>query len=334
MNNQLPDGEIRADQFNSLDDFNAGENIAAGDAVAYTGKGVLDEIFVYEQTSNTADQDIASNSLAQRFTVPSGVTELSKLRIFGNNGNDAVRVNLYIRDGLNGTNLFSVENFLPTALEYDISGFAVSAGDYYIVIEALSTSPRRWESIVEVGGGAFRQTTSGGTWTALNLALGATVTWAGEVFGPSTIIKASAALLDKRLNFVGFAAAAATVGNPVAILNTPFYTTTGLTVGDYYLSDTAGQISQTKGTLERLVGRAVSTTRLVRARGIVSDYFDIPTNNPFIVPTHMYLGNLTGTRDIETNGQRVEGSSLVKSGDTVVVGSQTVGRILDTGSII
>lgn len=152
-------------------------------------------------------------------------------------------------------------------------------------------------------------------------------------FSAYEVVKASAASVNERINFVGFAAAAATTGNPVTIINSDFYTTTGLTANtDYFLSDTNGQISTTEGSIERIIGRAVSSTRLVRARGVVSNIINLPST--LTIPTQMYISNLDGDRDISINGQSPEGSMFAKAGDTVNNTIEMRARIVDTGYCI
>lgn len=93
-----------------------------------------------------------------------------------------------------------------------------------------------------------------------------------------TIIKASAAALNTRLNFIGFALNDALATETVQLDIQPVVAPDGasLTAGTkYYLSDTNGAIATTAGTYERLIGMAISTTRLVRARGVVSDIITI-----------------------------------------------------------
>lgn len=86
------------------------------------------------------------------------------------------------------------------------------------------------------------------------------------------IYKASAAAFDHRLNFIGFALAGASSGAAVNI-NTANVVNekTGLTSNTlYYLSNTQGAISTSAGTYERLIGRTVTTSKIIRKRGMVA----------------------------------------------------------------
>jgi len=65
---------------------------------------------------------------------------------------------------------------------------------------------------------------------------------------------------------LGFAQGSANAGNAVTILIGGLEKNlTGLTVGKYYLSNTAGAISTTPGTIQKFIGWAISTTRLLFA---------------------------------------------------------------------
>lgn len=67
------------------------------------------------------------------------------------------------------------------------------------------------------------------------------------------------------LDFLGFATSSSTDGNPITVqLNGIVSGFTGLTAGSrYYVSDTAGVLSTTRGTYEVYVGRAISATEIL-----------------------------------------------------------------------
>lgn len=91
------------------------------------------------------------------------------------------------------------------------------------------------------------------------------------------IYKASAAAFDHRLNFIGFAMAAAALNGAVSVnVLTVVNEKTGLTANTiYYLSNTQGAIGTAAGTFERIIGRSVSTTKLIRKRGFVSPVMSV-----------------------------------------------------------
>lgn len=67
------------------------------------------------------------------------------------------------------------------------------------------------------------------------------------------------------LDFLGFATSSSTDGNPITVqLNGIVSGFSGLTAGSrYYVSDTAGVLSTTRGTYEVYVGRAISATEIL-----------------------------------------------------------------------
>ncbi len=82
------------------------------------------------------------------------------------------------------------------------------------------------------------------------------------------VYKASASAWAYRINFIGFAVTSALNGNPVPVNEMPIVREkTGLTANtDYYLSDTNGAIATSAGTIERKVGRALTTSLIRRPK--------------------------------------------------------------------
>jgi hypothetical protein len=117
------------------------------------------------------------------------------------------------------------------------------------------------------------------------------------------VYKASASAFDHRLNFVGFAMAAATLNNPVQVnVLTVVNEKTGLTANTtYYLSNTQGAIGTSAGTYERIIGRSVSTTKLIRKRGIVTATpITLAAETTHTIPTNVQVlmdGSNGGTSD-------------------------------------
>lgn len=115
------------------------------------------------------------------------------------------------------------------------------------------------------GTGSNSSANSGSSWSAANGALELTVGEIDTVSGQISKATASLQSRDRNTNFVGFAVATATAGNPVQFQqNGVMGGFTGLTPGAiYYLSNTNGAISTTAGTVSRVVGIAISSTRLL-----------------------------------------------------------------------
>jgi len=97
-----------------------------------------------------------------------------------------------------------------------------------------------------------------------------------------TIAKASAsAYASERMNFIGFALEAASIGSTVKIdigrcVTLPSGSFTPHNI--LYLSDTNGELSTTPGTVERRVGMALAATKLIRFYGAVSPIFNYLSN--------------------------------------------------------
>lgn len=106
------------------------------------------------------------------------------------------------------------------------------------------------------------------------------------------IYKASAAAFDHRLNFIGFAMAAASLGAGVSVnVLTVVNEKTGLTADTiYYLSNTQGAIGTSAGTYERIIGRSVSTAKIIRKRGVVNaSAIALSRATTYTAPTHVQL---------------------------------------------
>jgi hypothetical protein len=143
------------------------------------------------------------------------------------------------------------------------------------------------------------------------------------------IYKSSAATLNQKMNFKGFALeAAASAGTTIKVAtHTIFDGLSGLTAEtDYYLSNTAGLISATPGTYKRWVGRANASTRIDRMLGIkrvVSPPFDVVSPAPFDcffqVSANSSIGGpvaINGVSIISDTSART-GGGMAQAGDTL-----------------
>jgi hypothetical protein len=138
--------------------------------------------------------------------------------------------------------------------------------DYHIVIRALSTTGADTAHGNNTAGtGTNSSANSGSTWSASNGALQYGLYEIDTVSGQ--ISKSKADISSNRANnFVGFTLAAVSMASAstVAVQTDGVFTgLSGLTPGStYYLSDTAGAISASPGTVSRKVGIATSATSL------------------------------------------------------------------------
>lgn len=82
---------------------------------------------------------------------------------------------------------------------------------------------------------------------------------------PGMYLSTTATSTTEHTNFVGFASANSTAGNPLTIITSGTYSGfTNLVPGsEYFLSDTPGAISTVQGTNKHVVGTAVSSTTLI-----------------------------------------------------------------------
>lgn len=152
------------------------------------------------------------------------------------------------------------------------------------------------------------------------------------------IYKASAAAFNARLNFIGFAMENGALDSPIQV-NTRTYATekTGLTANTtYYLSDTQGAISTSAGTIERQIGRSVSTSEIIRKRGVVSPPI---SQGSATAPCDLYAQgkDAVASASITTDGVTVGGDYstgvFVRMGDTFSFGgsfSDTFVTLLDS----
>lgn len=125
------------------------------------------------------------------------------------------------------------------------------------------------------------------------------------------IYKASASALDHRLNFIGFAMEAGTENNAIEVnVRTVVNEKSGLTANTiYYLSNTQGAISTSAGTYERIIGRSISTSRIIRKRGVVSKPISVSSGIAPCDGLIAFTNNDAGTNEITVSGQVMEASS-------------------------
>lgn len=282
------DGTIEAQELiatisSLIKPLTAGEAITAGNAIA-VGDGVAYDNVISQLSNNT--QTSEQNWFAQTFTTGGAFQTLKfvKLNLTNQGSSGAQNFTISIRatssnlptgaDLESKTVTVNVGTGLAAVYTFTFGGGGVTlAGNttYAIVIKGLTYSGPTTMSVlyqntnVYSGGQMCRSTDSGSTWAAFGTAdfyfsINAVQTVAGYAYKTKALITS-----DLSSNFVGFAnktvpaGAAATVD--VSGVNSNL---TSLTPGStYYLSDTAGAIATTAGTVSRKIGLALNTTELL-----------------------------------------------------------------------
>lgn len=278
------DSIIRADDFNSLGDFPAYEAITSGDAVAMIGSGLLLLRNNIQYESVAAALGYGYNTWrAQSFVTSPTASFIEKIRIrtVESNAGGSSLVNIYIRSTLTGANLYAGALAYDSSVTHEFSVNLSTTGSetFYIIVAQRGVVSENSQygawyhntTKTYTAGDTYSSTDAGTSWS---VAEGNKTYWfeLDERVGTQyQIVKASAAAFNARLNFVGFALSTVSAAGLVSIENMLIHNGTGYTAStNYYLSNTAGALATTPGTYERLVGRAISTTRMIRARGFVS----------------------------------------------------------------
>lgn len=264
-----PDTQALADDFLSI--YEAGENIAEGDALALVKSGTLQHVEIANQSAS------ASNSglwIAQSFKTSPETTKIAGYSITIQHVTQQTTYTLRLRSSLTGADLHYTTLLEPYNGPYEIS---VNSGNinvdvspdttYYII---LSGGGNAFGSATSTyaDGQAYQSSNSGGTWsnhgTLADLKVWFRELRYTDLFGK--VVKASAVSLEnQRFNFIGLSVDTVTAGNPCRVNTNNKLYKTGLTAGQtYYLSDTNGAISTTPGTIKRFVGYAESTSYLNR----------------------------------------------------------------------
>lgn len=269
-------------------EIEAGENISQHNAVCLGGGS---------DSGLTQSQETGSTEITIEETTDGSVNTYNKAQVFTTNalGGKVMQVALYVRDvvgdtwtvgicNVDGSNLPNLSSILQTqsqtvstaSLSWETFTFsspvALSANTKYAIIvkRPVSGTGGFWvydTSDNYAGGNYASRATGGTTWTADT----------GKDFlfrlyetqgSDSKVYKCDASFDTSVANaFIGFARASATSGNLCSIQCGDLYTNpaglSNLTLGDYYVSDTAGSISSTAGTVSRKVGVAVSATKLL-----------------------------------------------------------------------
>lgn len=322
---------------NRVTGFLAGENIAAGDAVA---------LQTYDEFQNVIVVDYRSTSTSYLVDEPTPRAQALPLPNDGRTHYDFFQVRITgsftpswtvsIRQTLTGADLASTSGSgNGITITVDVSAIVFVPGTTYYVIftETGGGADSQWYGQALVSGGAYLW--NGSTFVAQDIRHDVALYYLEQTKFAWEVKKASAAvLLNQNINFVGFAAEAALDGEEVIIDNEPIIKGAGFTPGShYYLSDTPGQISTTPGTITRDIGRAISATEIVRRRGSVSPVMQ--PGNSFTSPCHMtYSMNSANTGTINGVSYGSYGGPMLRPGDAMSNAGGPRIRIFDTGSIL
>lgn len=246
----------------------ASENITAGQAVSVGG-----EVYTDQQTiSTTTTHSSANGTYSQSFTTPDDALKIKSVAVFLSSAYSGRTAEFAIYADSAGkptgsalATSGSVTLSSPSVGESTAvfaTALSVSPSTTYHVVSVNLGADEAWHRADTTGQGAHQY--SGGVWNAINGPFALRVNYYDTVSG--TAYKASAASNSQRANsLVGFATENITSGNAGNIKVGGVVTgLSGLTPGaTYYLSNTAGAISTSAGTVSRKVGVAISATELL-----------------------------------------------------------------------
>jgi hypothetical protein len=264
------------------------EAITEGDAVGVS-HFVPTTYTAYDLTDQDGSQTIDNptvNFIAQKFTMPDvDATNLKWLTIgihgfLGVSGSGYIEVE--IRSTLNGAAILSNNQYVLFGAfnaAINVSGGELTAGqEYYFFARESASGSTGTPSIYYsndttidpiVANEAWYSDNGGSSWNSMGAGVAfdmyftSTTPWS---LGHYAVFKSSAAAMDNRFGFVGYALNSAAPGEAVTIDTAGVVNIfSGLTANrKYFLSDTPGAISLTPGTLRFEVGRSSGTDTIVR----------------------------------------------------------------------
>ena len=254
----------------------AGEALTALDAVVI-GDNSTEQMVSLGGTASSESVN-STVRVAQLVTTASDTLTISavdvKLSTGGGSGTTEVTVGIYADSAgvPTGSVLGTVTRSLgitASTVDYTFTfttPISVSAStNYHIVVYRSGTSQTTYLQRNDTGSlGTTKSTNSGSSFSAINGALYIIVYDVNHV--PGSIYRADASTNNVRANtFIGFVEASVISGDPAVVTSGAVINfLTGLTAGSlYYLSDTTGQISTTNGSQSRLIGRALTATKLL-----------------------------------------------------------------------
>lgn len=260
----------------SVGTFTLGETITAGDSV-FVSDGT-EIVQIIQTTENANSSTYGANWFGQTFTTGSGVTKIRSVSLAMQRTNSPagnVVVSLYATSGglptgaalytatLTATSVGTTGNLTNT---FTLNATVTPSTVYAIVVSVPSGDVTNHidldhsTSSTYADGTYLSSTNSGSTWSAdANKDL---VFQVEQMFTAGYVYQSSAS--SGRANFTGIALESGTSGQSKKVqMKTGVYTSSGLTAGQYFMSDTAGAISTSAGTVPIVIGQAYSATKLV-----------------------------------------------------------------------
>lgn len=264
----------------------AGENITAGQPVVY-GSGRSYRLS--SSATDTAESTVSPTDwISQKITTSARAKTIKNISILTRNNSGSSQTDTFtasIRADSGGkptgadigvTSSVTLTTISAGAYTVATMAFAtpitVSAStDYHFCIRTSSGAQFRIRRGNTGSTGANVSADTGGSWSALNGPIWHEVGEVDTVVGSAYISDGN---VVSRLDYIGFAQATATSGNPVTIQTDATITgLSGLTAGlKYFASDTAGSLSSTVGTYEVPLGIAASTTSLLLDKSTQSTF--------------------------------------------------------------
>lgn len=250
-----------------IQSLTAGQNVTAGE-VAIIGDG-LSYISSSRTTSTSSTATSSTQWLSQNFATSSRAISIKSV-IISITGSNNVTISIYAIDGSNkptGAALGSLTQAASGTIEFTFaSPVAVSPSTTYAAVMSSNLANAWSRGNTDNSGGI--STDSGATWTMnvgnFYLVVNEIMTVAGRAY------KAEADVLGSTVtpfsnNYIGIFEETATSGNAVLVRVAGVSTkVSGLAVGVmHFISDTAGALSATAGTITRKIGIALSATKFL-----------------------------------------------------------------------
>lgn len=252
--------------FTAGEDISINASVSMGDGSTYTAAEFTTEPASFEQVS-------AAVETGQTFTTGSAPVVLKQvtIRVQDIVSSHTGTVNIYATSGgvPTGASLGGGSQTISGAFDYTFTilngsdTVYLAASTMYAIVFTMNDASYRLYYVAAGGySSGTRITKSSGTWATASGDCKFNVT--GQ-YTSGQLFNSSAATNDFRVkNFIGFASAAITHATAGVVQHTGVLSGfTGLTVGQYYLSDTLGALSTTAGSVSRKSAIALSSTTLL-----------------------------------------------------------------------
>lgn len=265
----------------------AGEALTTNDSVFIANGNESRQINAFSTTVSATEavgSGVDPNWIYQSFTTGANTTKITRVKLYGSytgnypNSGGTVRIRSSASGSDLATGTFGTGLFTSGSEDIDIVSLTVSPSTvYYIVVSVAYTDPYSYKhfkgsAASTYSGGDSAFSTNGGTsWTTCTNVTG---DFGFQVLeGDYTVgraYKTTASTANNMgtgltANFIGFALATVAASANIAIRVTGIMTAlSGLTAGlTYYLSNTAGALSVSAGTVSKKIGIALSATELL-----------------------------------------------------------------------